>query len=151
MFLTISVAVIAGLLGIAVIWTFVGLNHRIDTQGDRLAQANSTLAKTNSTLAAAQDELANQSKKLADTGANALADYKRTEAGTVSDLDTRLANVEKKNTLLSNCLPELQNELSGVSVNTSNTNGWLTGAWITNGVQLSRVCAPVLQPAPSGG
>src|SRR5882672_3771103 len=72
------------------------------------------------------------------------AALKAAGAQQVSALQDKLTTANARITQIANCLPELQNELNGQTVQTAETNGWLTNAYLTNGVQVSRVCAKTL-------
>ena len=47
------------------------------------------------------------------------------------------------------CVPQLQQELSGLSVQATNQSGWLTGASISNPTITSRDCSQTLYGAPA--
>ena len=42
------------------------------------------------------------------------------------------------------CIPQLQQEIAGLKLQTSNTNGWLTNAFLNRPVSVSQACARAL-------
>jgi uncharacterized protein HemX len=67
----------------------------------------------------------------------------------VADLKSTLTALTRRVNRINDCLPELKNVVDSLSIQTSDTNGYLTGAYITNNLQISRVCQQVLSPTTS--
>jgi septal ring factor EnvC (AmiA/AmiB activator) len=120
---------------LAVVLVFTTLNNRID-------QANRRLAKTQAALVETQ-------AAVKQTGAKDITSIRGELAaatGSIASLNKQLVSARKQISLFGNCFPELQSELNGLGVGSTDVNGYLTGAYIQNNVQVSRVCQPVFYP-----
>jgi len=121
------------LFALALVLTYSMLHSQITDKGSRVKALQADLAASNQKLVRLRGDV--------DKNAAAL---KAAGAQQVSALQDKLTTANARITQIANCLPELQNELNGQTVQTAETNGWLTNAYLTNGVQVSRVCAKTL-------
>jgi septal ring factor EnvC (AmiA/AmiB activator) len=149
---TAAIAVAVGaltvlLVGLALVFVYTTLSSRLSETADELDAAKLSLAQTRAELEeTGSTDIASLQERL-----NTATSEIKTVATDVDSLRTRVSKSEKTLTLHQNCFPEVQAQVNGVSVNTSDQNGWLTGAYITNNVQVSRVCQRLLYPSPQAG
>ena len=66
------------------------------------------------------------------------------QAGEVSALQTQLRSVQTQVQKFQVCVPELQQEINGLNINTANQNGWLTSAYLNNPTIVSSTCNKTL-------
>lgn len=109
---------------------YVVLSSRID-------RLDSKLGQTQTDLDEAQARVDKNTAALRESGTEQLEAFK-------TEMTKKVDAANKRVVRLSDCLPELQTELNALSIETSDTNGYLTGAYLSNTQQVSRVCTPVL-------
>ena len=112
---------------------YVVLSTRID-------HLESKVARNQRDLRTAQDHVDKNTEALRAAGTQQLETFK-------AEITKKVDAAGKQVTRLNDCLPELQAELNGLSISTSDTSGYLTGAYLSNSQQVSRVCSSLL----SGG
>ncbi|MDQ5821163.1 MAG: hypothetical protein M3540_06975 [Actinomycetota bacterium] len=96
------------------------------------------------------DEGTNNSRRIGQAEAQISANAEALEESgkaQVAGLKTQITGLTRRMNTIRDCLPELNNQLNSLSVETTDVNGYLTGAYVTNNLQVSRVCQQVLSPA----
>ena len=103
-------------------------------------------AKSEQALVAAETKISQNAEDLRVSGTAQIEEFKgATEASltqtgnTVKTLNTKLIRIQE-------CLPELQTFIDGMSVSTYDNQGYLTGAYLSFGQQMSRRCATLFRP-----
>jgi hypothetical protein len=66
------------------------------------------------------------------------------QAGEVSSLQTQLQSAQNQLQKFQVCVPELQQEINGLNINSSTQNGWLTSAYLSNPTIISSTCNKTL-------
>jgi hypothetical protein len=94
-------------------------------------------------LSAANDRIAQTKRALAASGQSQVA-----------ELAERMNKQDRKLARMFNCLPELQDEVDGLTVETEwetiYGTGFLTSAYLSNPQHVSRVCQAIVRPAQPG-
>jgi hypothetical protein len=69
-------------------------------------------------------------------------------AGRVNSLGHRVDELNFTFDMLAVCLPQLQQEVAGMTIQTQDTSGWLTGAALVKPTVMSGACASALSVLP---
>ena len=69
-------------------------------------------------------------------------------AGNVNRLQDSVDQLAIRMHMFQVCIPQVQQELAGLTLQTSNTNGWLTNASLTRPASVSQACNRALAGPP---
>jgi hypothetical protein len=129
----IAAAVALGLMIGALVIVYSTLSSKINSQGKKLQNTRAGLRYTQAKLStAAQPDIAALKRDVAVTR-------------------TALAKANATIKLYNQCLPELMSYINGQTIQQSSTGGYLTGAYLSNGQQVSKTCQTVLYGPATGG
>ena len=120
----------------------------------QLKSTQTQLKSTQTDLQGTQVELKATSAKLATVGPAIDAvktQLKETKQVDVSALTKRLTRVEGRIKHIAYCLPELPQDINGLSFHGYDDNGWLTGGYISSGYNISRFCSGLFYPSTGSG
>jgi len=110
---------------------FATTSRQLATTSHRLATTRQGLASVNLQLAASQTAI--------------LSLKANSQAGTVSTLHTSLNTLQAQLAQFMVCVPELQQEISDLSINSTQTGGYLNSAYLSNSTIVSSNCSKMLQ------
>jgi hypothetical protein len=134
------VAVIA-VVGLALA---LGARSNVSTLRTELRSAKATLNTTSATLKTTNATLNSTGAQLK-LALAALQSVKSAPKGaSLTTLSSQVASVQTLFNHVTYCLPELDTALQGEGINLENTNGYVTGGYLTNTYQISRFCSTVL-------
>lgn len=96
-------------------------------------------------------QLANDERQLANDGLKlSTLQTSSANAGNVAKLQRSVASLKTKLGAYNICIPQLQQEIGALNVNTQNTNGYLTDAYLQNQTIISSNCQKLLYGQPNG-
>jgi hypothetical protein len=95
-------------------------------------------------LSGLNQRLASDEATISSIKASSQASAVSTLQGQVSTLQGQLRSTQNQLQKFQVCVPELQQEINGMNVNTSNTGGFLTSAFIDNPTIISTTCSKTL-------
>jgi septal ring factor EnvC (AmiA/AmiB activator) len=119
------------------------LQSQMSSLRQQLATTNRKLATTNRRLTTTDRSLAGTRARVSSYGGQLSALKVSSDTTTLQGEVSRLVGWVSE---LSVCLPQLQQELSGLSIDTQERNGWLTSASLKSGPTLSSACTAASYP-----
>jgi hypothetical protein len=102
-------------------------------------------------LAALHSEDVSLSRELSAANGQIAALKASSQAGAVSALRGDMSGLQAQMSKLTLCIPEMQQEINGMTVQTSNTGGYLTTAYISDPTIVSSDCQSTLFPPSTAG
>ena len=133
----------AGVVGVLAAIVILGVTVAFVLQNNKIDNLRSDLGTVHSDLSTANHRIAETRRALAASGHSQVA-----------ELTDRMTKQDRKLARMYNCLPELQDEVDGLSVETEwqtiYGTSFLTGAYLSNGQHVSRVCQAIVRPAQPG-
>jgi uncharacterized protein HemX len=141
--LRLSTGASAGVVGVLAAMVILGATVAFVLQNNKINNLRSDLGTVNSDLSNANHRIADTKRALAASGDSQVA-----------ELTDRMTRQDRKLGRMYNCLPELQDEVDGLSVETEwqtiYGTAFLTGAYLSNRQHVSRVCQAIVRPAQAG-
>ncbi len=110
------------------------LRHDVSALQNDVGSLHAKLAAEQRAVVKAQSKLASLRR----------ASAQAPTAGNVSRLQDNVDQVTIKMRMLQVCVPQLQQEVAGLKLRTSDTNGWLTNAFLERPASVSQACSRAL-------
>lgn len=108
------------------------------------APLQSQIAQLRSQLASAKGQLSSQNSEISIAQKDIANLQNNSQAGAVSNLKSQIGGVSNQVSKLLLCLPELQQEVFGLNINTTSTGGYLNSAYLNNPTIISTNCTKTL-------
>ena len=110
--------------------------------------AKSDLATTTQQLATTRQDLSTLSQKLATSQSAISSLTANSQAGAVSTLHASMNTLQAQMGQFMVCVPEVQQEVTGLSISSDTTGGYVTNSYLSNPTIVSSNCSKVLQGGP---
>jgi Tfp pilus assembly protein PilX len=140
-FAALAFLALAGIAGVVIVYST--LSAEISDLERRATNAESGLRK-------AEEKLAQNTEEIREAGTAQYEQFKSDTETALTDTNNSVKTLNTKTARIQECLPELQAYIDGLSISTSDNQGYLTGAYLSTGQQVSRRCATMFRPAGPG-
>ena len=110
------------------------LRHDVSALQSHVGSLDAKLAAEQRALVQAQSKLASLRR----------ASAKAPTAGNVTRLQDNVDQLTIRMQMLQVCIPQLRQEVAGLKLRTSDTNGWLTNAFLERPASVSQACSRAL-------
>jgi chromosome segregation ATPase len=140
-FAALAFLAIAGIAGVVIVYS---------TLSAEISDLERRAASAESGLTAAQEKLADNTREIREAGTAQYEQFKSDTETSLTDTNNSVKTLNTKIARIQECLPELQAYIDGLSVSTSDNQGYLTGAYLSAGQQVSRRCSTMFRPSGPG-
>jgi len=123
----------------AVVIVYSVMSSQISELEDRVGESEQALV-------AAQKKVDENAADLRESGTAQIEQFKEETEASLTQVSNTAKTLNTKVTRIQECLPELQTFIDGMSVSTSDYQGYVTGAYLSYGQQMSRRCATLFRP-----
>lgn len=128
------------ILGASLVLVWTTLGSRLDEADSRLAAAESQLARTQGTdLTGIKDDIRAIQVRIGDHSGE-ITQLRNDMTSKFTALGKNLANVKSTADAMKLCLPEVQAQVNGLSLELFDTNGWVTSGYVSNPTRTNAAC-----------